>query len=65
MESDVEHQYVSLGGAKLEFALRYFGIDITGQIAADLGCHIGGFVDCLLRYGAQKVFAFDTGYGVL
>ena len=58
-------RYVSLGGAKLEFALEFFGIDVTDKLTADLGCNIGGFVDCLLQHGARKVFAIDTGYGVL
>lgn len=32
---------------------------------ADLGSNIGGFVDCLLKHGAKKVFAVDTSYGTL
>ena len=57
--------YVSRGGDKLEFALRELGVDVTGRTAADLGSHVGGFVDCLLRHGAAKVYAVDTGYGTL
>lgn len=33
--------------------------------AADLGCHRGGFTDCLLQNGASRVHAVDTGYGIL
>src|SRR5207249_3849453 len=32
---------------------------------ADLGCSTGGFTDCLLQHGAKRVYAIDTGYGVL
>jgi 23S rRNA (cytidine1920-2'-O)/16S rRNA (cytidine1409-2'-O)-methyltransferase len=35
------------------------------KICADLGCSTGGFVDCLLKHDAAKVYAIDTGYGVL
>ena len=51
--------------AKLDFALDEFAIDVAGRRCADLGCHVGGFTDCLLRRGALKVIAVDTGYGIL
>ncbi len=57
------HPYVGKGGLKLEFALDAFRIDPTGRVAADLGSHIGGFVDCLLQHGAAKVYSVDTSYG--
>ena len=57
--------YVGRGGLKLRFALDQFSIDVGGVVAADLGCHIGGFTDCLLQAGAAKVYAVDTGYGIL
>jgi 23S rRNA (cytidine1920-2'-O)/16S rRNA (cytidine1409-2'-O)-methyltransferase len=57
--------FVSRAGQKLEHALASFGIDVRGMICADLGCSTGGFADCLLQRGAVKVFAVDTGYGVL
>ncbi|MBM4047955.1 MAG: TlyA family rRNA (cytidine-2'-O)-methyltransferase [Planctomycetes bacterium] len=57
--------YVGRGGLKLEFALREFGLDVAGLVAADLGSNIGGFVDCLLQHGAAKVYAVDTSYGTL
>jgi 23S rRNA (cytidine1920-2'-O)/16S rRNA (cytidine1409-2'-O)-methyltransferase len=58
-------EFVSRAGAKLEHALATFAIDVTGKTCADLGCSTGGFTDCLLQRGAAKVFAVDTGYGVL
>lgn len=57
--------YVSRGGLKLAHAIREFTIDIAGLVCADLGCSTGGFTDCLLQHGAAKVYAVDTGYGVL
>lgn len=58
-------QFVSRAGQKLQHALDTFEIDVSGKVCADLGCSTGGFTDCLLRNGASKVYAVDTGYGVL
>lgn len=57
--------YVSRGGLKLEAALEAFELDVSGFVCADLGCNVGGFVDCLLQRGAAHVHAVDTGYGAL
>ncbi len=57
--------FVSRAGQKLEHALANFGVDVAGWTCADLGCSTGGFTDCLLQRGAAKVYAVDTGYGVL
>lgn len=57
--------YVSRGGVKLAAALEKFGVSPAGLVCADFGSHAGGFVDCLLNHGARRVFAVDTGYGVL
>lgn len=57
--------YVSRGGLKLEAALRAFHLVPSGWVCADFGCHAGGFTDCLLKHGAARVHAVDTGYGVL
>jgi len=58
-------RYVSRGGLKLEKALDKFGIDLTGAVCMDVGASTGGFTDCMLQNGAQKVFAVDVGYGQL
>ena len=58
-------QFVSRAGEKLKAALDSFSIDPTRWVCADLGCNAGGFVDCLLQHGAAKVYAIDTGYGML
>ena len=57
--------YVSRGGDKLAHALDIFGVDPRGRVCADLGCSTGGFTDVLLRRDASRVYAVDTGYGVL
>jgi 23S rRNA (cytidine1920-2'-O)/16S rRNA (cytidine1409-2'-O)-methyltransferase len=62
---DAPERYVSRGGHKLEHALHYFQIDVTGQVAVDLGASTGGFTDCLLQLGAARVYAVDVGQGQL
>ncbi len=57
--------YASRAGEKLEHALKEFNINVTGFTCADFGSSAGGFVDCLLQHGASKVYAVETGYGVL
>jgi 23S rRNA (cytidine1920-2'-O)/16S rRNA (cytidine1409-2'-O)-methyltransferase len=57
--------YVSRGGQKLEAALQHFSIDVRGRVLLDVGASTGGFTDCLLTHGAQRVIAVDVGYGQL
>ena len=56
-------KYVSRGGLKLEQALAYWSIDLTGLTCVDIGASTGGFTDCMLQSGASTVIAVDTGYG--
>ena len=63
--SIAEARYVSRAGEKLAFALDAFALDAAGLVCADFGCNVGGFCECLLRHGASKVYAVDTGYGTL
>ncbi len=58
-------RYVSRGGLKLEKAMKSFPIDLKGKTAMDIGASTGGFTDCMLQNGAEKVFAVDVGYGQL
>jgi 23S rRNA (cytidine1920-2'-O)/16S rRNA (cytidine1409-2'-O)-methyltransferase len=60
-----ETPYASRGGLKLRAALEAFEIDAAGAVCADFGSHAGGFVDCLLRRGAARVYAVEAGQGVL
>ena len=64
MES-VPPRFASRGGLKLRHALDEFAIDPRGLACADFGSNVGGFTDCLLQAGADRVYAVDTGYGNL
>ncbi len=57
--------FVSRGGLKLQHALTHFSIDVSGEVAMDVGASTGGFTDCLLQAGVAKVYAIDVGYGQL
>ena len=56
-------KYVSRGGYKLEKAMKEFDISLDGKICIDIGASTGGFTDCMLQNGAEKVYAIDVGYG--
>ncbi len=58
-------KYVSRGGLKLEKAMQVFPINLSGFVCADIGASTGGFTDCMLQNGAEKVYAIDVGYGQL
>jgi 23S rRNA (cytidine1920-2'-O)/16S rRNA (cytidine1409-2'-O)-methyltransferase len=58
-------QYVGRGALKLESAIKHFDIDVHGKTALDIGASTGGFTDCMLQRGAEKVYAVDVGYGQL
>lgn len=57
--------YVSRGGLKLEKAINEFNIELKEAVCMDIGASTGGFTDCMLQRGAQKVYAVDVGYGQL
>jgi len=57
--------YVSRAGEKLEHALIEFNVSPKGLVCADFGASTGGFTDCLLQNGAEKVYAVETGYGTI
>jgi 23S rRNA (cytidine1920-2'-O)/16S rRNA (cytidine1409-2'-O)-methyltransferase len=59
------HAYVSRGGVKLAGALDAFALNVRGLRCLDLGASTGGFTDCLLQRGAERVVAVDVGYGQL
>lgn len=53
--------YVGKGGLKLREALHRFPIRMENRICMDVGASTGGFTDCMLQNGAQKVYAIDVG----
>lgn len=57
--------FVSRGGEKLEKAIKKFDILVKGKRIIDVGASTGGFTDCLLQHGAEKVYCIDVGYGQL
>ena len=58
-------RFVSRAGEKLAVALDAFAVSCHGVTAMDVGASTGGFTDCLLQYGATRVYAVDVGYGQL
>ena len=58
-------QYVSRGGLKLEKAMAEFPISLAHAVCMDIGASTGGFTDCMLQNGADKVYAIDVGFGQL
>jgi len=52
--------YVSRGGLKLREAIQSFQFVVSGKTVADLGASTGGFSDCLLQHGANKIYAVDV-----
>lgn len=55
--------FVSRGGEKLAKALAVFPVVVRGRVCLDGGISTGGFTDCLLQAGAQRVYGIDVGYG--
>ena len=56
---------VSRAGQKLSFALSQWNIPVEEKITADVGAAAGGFTEGLLRHGARRVYAIETGKGQL
>ncbi len=58
-------KYVSRGGLKLEKAMETWGFKLDGKVCMDIGASTGGFTDCMLQNGAEKVYSVDVGHGQL
>jgi 23S rRNA (cytidine1920-2'-O)/16S rRNA (cytidine1409-2'-O)-methyltransferase len=65
LEVEERPRYVSRGGLKLEHALDALAIEVEGRSCLDVGASTGGFTDCLLQRGAERVIALDVGHGQL
>lgn len=57
--------FVSRGGLKLEKAINIFKINLQNKICMDIGASTGGFTDCMLQNGANKIYAIDVGHNQL
>ena len=57
--------YVGRGALKLLEALNFFKIEIEDKVCLDIGASTGGFTDCMLSYGARKIYAIDVGHDQL
>jgi 23S rRNA (cytidine1920-2'-O)/16S rRNA (cytidine1409-2'-O)-methyltransferase len=60
-----DDRYVSRGGLKLAGALTHAGIRVRGRTCLDVGQSTGGFTDCLLQTGAERVVGIDVGHDQL
>lgn len=60
-----QRKYVARSGQKLQGALDYWRLNLTGKTILDVGSSTGGFVQVLLEAKAGKVIAVDVGYGLL
>ena len=58
-----EPKYVCRAGLKMEHALKHFAVDPEQKVVLDAGLSTGGFTDCLLQNGAERVYGVDVGYG--
>jgi len=56
-----DHPYVGRSGVKLQGALDDLSLLVEGWVCLDVGASTGGFTDCLLQRGAQRVVAVDVG----
>ena len=54
-------RFVSRGGHKLQVALQHFQVSLKNKLCIDVGASTGGFTDCMLQAGADKVLAIDVG----
>ncbi|MEA3238546.1 MAG: TlyA family RNA methyltransferase [Candidatus Bipolaricaulota bacterium] len=57
--------FVGRGGEKLAAALHTFDVDPAGKCCLDIGSSTGGFTDCLLQHGADRVHSVDVGHDQL
>ncbi len=65
IKREYQDDFVSLGGFKMNKALKDFNFSVKDFICVDLGASTGGFTDCLLQNGAKKVYAVDLNDSLL
>lgn len=57
--------YVSRAGLKLEKAVTVFNLNFHNKVMLDIGSSTGGFTDCAIQKGVNKVVAVDVGSNVM
>jgi 23S rRNA (cytidine1920-2'-O)/16S rRNA (cytidine1409-2'-O)-methyltransferase len=62
---EVDERPATLRAGWLDHALDALEIDVEGRPCLDVGASAGGFTDCLLQRGAERVIALDVGHGQL
>ncbi|MBR4423404.1 MAG: TlyA family RNA methyltransferase, partial [Mailhella sp.] len=55
-------RFVSRGAYKLLTLIEHCHLDVRDFVCLDAGASTGGFTDCLLQYGAARVYAIDVGH---
>lgn len=60
-----EERYVSRAGLKLEALLEALARRLDGLTVLDIGQSTGGFSDCALRYGAERIIGIEVGHDQL
>ena len=65
IELNETDRYVSRGGLKLAGALEKTALDISATTVIDVGQSTGGFTDCALQAGADKVVGIEVGHDQL
>lgn len=65
VEYDESDRFASRGGLKLAGALERTGVDLKGLTVIDVGQSTGGFTDCALQAGAERVVGIEVGHDQL
>ncbi|MCE3009582.1 MAG: TlyA family RNA methyltransferase [Proteobacteria bacterium] len=65
IQKSVHDKYVSRAGLKVEGALTHLKFSVEGLTVLDVGISTGGFSDCLLQNGAQRILGVDVGHNQL
>lgn len=63
--ADDTDRFVSRGALKLLDALQRHPLDLSGKVAIDVGQSTGGFTDCLLQEGIERVVGIEVGHDQL
>jgi 23S rRNA (cytidine1920-2'-O)/16S rRNA (cytidine1409-2'-O)-methyltransferase len=61
IDLDINKQYVSRAGLKLDSVLTQLGVQFTDKNVLDVGSSTGGFSEVALNNGAKLVIAVDIG----